>query len=177
MFVLALLVAACGGTSTRGAPEPSSAPISISPSASPAASNPATAAQTTLLAAYAATYHDVETAVRAGKVDSPALGQHAVDGALDQLRQGVEQYLNLGVLPVGVPVLHAHVTSVDLDTNPAQAVVASCPSAPRLVNRKTGQPVTFKALPANPVTVDLETVQGQWVVSLFTVDRSRSCSG
>jgi hypothetical protein len=140
-------------------------------------SNSGTSAQTSLLAAYAATYDDVETAVRVGKVDSPALGQHAVDGALDQLRQGVEQYLNLGVLPVGVPALHAHVTSVDLETTPAQAVVASCPSAPRLVNRKTGKPDPFKTLPANPVTVDMETVQGHWVVSLFQVDRSRSCSG
>lgn len=105
-------------------------------------SDTAAAAQANLLAAYAATYADVEAAVRAGNVDSAGLGRHAVDGALDQLRQGVEQYLNLGVVPIGVPELHAHVTSVELDISPAQAVVDSCPSAPRLVNRKTGEPVT-----------------------------------
>lgn len=87
--------------------------------------------------------------------------------ALDQLQQGVEQYLNLGVVPVGVSALHARVASVNVGANPAQAVVASCPSSPRLVNRKTNKPVPFKALPANPVTVDLQTVQGHWVVSFL----------
>lgn len=177
LLLLLLLVAACGGTSTAHSASPSFSPTSPSPSAGPGVSDTAAAAQANLLAAYAATYADVESAVRAGKVDSAGLGRHAVDGALDQLRQGVEQYLNLGVVPIGVPELHAHVTSMALNISPAQAVVDSCPSAPRLVNRKTGEPVTFKALPANPVTVDLQTVQGSWVVSLFKVDRTRTCSG
>lgn len=176
--LLALLIAACGGPAAGHDARPSlPPPPSTSSSASPAASNLALATESSLFAAYAGTYVDVETAVRVGKVDSAVLGQHAVDGALDQLRQGVEQYLNLGVLPIGVPDLHARVSSVDLDTSPAQAVVSSCPAAPRLVNRETGKPVTFKALPANPVTVDLQTLQGRWVVAFFKVDRSRSCSG
>lgn len=114
--------------------------------------------------------------MREGSIHSAALARHAIPPALDQLQQGVEQYLNLGVVPVGLPELHSRVTSVNLGARPAQAVVASCPSAPRLVNRKTSQPVSFKALPANPVTVDLETVQGHWVVTFFKVDRSKTCS-
>ena len=115
--------------------------------------------------------------MREGSIHSAALGRHAISPALNQLQQGVEQYLNLGVVPVGIPSLHARVASVSLGSIPAQAVVASCPAAPRLVNRKTGQPVPFKALPANPVTVDLQTVHGHWVVSFFKVDRSKTCSG
>lgn len=65
---------------------------------------------------------------------------------------------------------------MNVGANPAQSVVASCLSSPRLVNRKTNKPVPFKALPANPVTVDLQTVQGHWVVSFFKVDRSKTCS-
>jgi len=139
-------------------------------------SDPNAAIRPALLSAYAATYTDVEVAVRDGSIRSAALGRHAIPPALDQLQQAVEQYLNLGVVPVGVPSLNARVASVNLGAIPGQAVVASCPSAPRLVNRRTGQPVPFKALPANPVTVDLQTVQGHWVVTFFKVDRSKTCS-
>ncbi|MHB1887250.1 MAG: hypothetical protein ACYCVV_20105 [Acidimicrobiales bacterium] len=153
----------------------------MSPSAGPSASatpsaDPTEAIRPTLLAAYAATYTDVEAAVREGSIHSTTLGRHAIPPALDQLQQGVEQYLNIGVVPVGVPSLNARIASVNLGVSPAQAVVAACPAAPRLVSRKTSKPVPFKALPANPVTVDLQTVQGHWVVSFFKVDRSKTCS-
>jgi hypothetical protein len=146
-------------------------PASTSPSA-----DPTNAAGSLALAAYAATYTDVTAAVRAGDAKSALLKRHAIPPALSQLQQGVTQYLQLGVLPVGVPNLHAQVTSINLDEAPMQAVVASCPAAPRLVSAKTGKPVSFKSLPANPVTVDLETVQGRWVVSFFKVDRTRACA-
>ncbi|MHB8448966.1 MAG: hypothetical protein ACYDAQ_00610 [Mycobacteriales bacterium] len=132
--------------------------------------------RTALLSAYAATYIDVTLAVRQGNFRSAVLGRHAIAPALDQLQLAAEQYLRLGVVPVGVPVLGARVTSLRLDETPMEAVVASCPGAPTLVARGTGKPVAFRALPSNPVTVDLQTFQGRWVVSFFKVDRSKTCS-
>lgn len=172
VFCLLLLpVAACGASSHATATRSSSpAPTS------PITPNPSASASAAVIAAYTGTYADVEDAVRAGSLDSSALGRHATGAAVDQLKQGVEQYINLGVVPVGVPVLHARVTSVVLAANPPEAVIAACPAAPALVNLKSGQPVQSKALPPNPVTVNLQTLQGHWVVSLFTADRSKTCS-
>jgi len=126
---------------------------------------------------YAATYSDVALAVRVGSIHSVSLTRHAIAPALDQLQQGVEQYLTLGVVPVGVPSLHARVVSVSLVSSPADAVLSACPGSPALVSRTTHQPVKFRSLPPNPVKVDLQIVAGRWVVSLFEVDRRRTCSG
>lgn len=169
--LLLLPIAACSGSS-HGTATRSSSPAGTSPSVP----NPSVAASAAVIAAYTGTYADVEDAVRAGSLDSPALGRHATGAAVAQLKQGVEQYLNLGVVPVGVPVLHARVTSLMLGASPPAAVIAACPAAPALVNLKSGQPVQSKALPPNLVTVNLQTLQGHWVVSLFTVDRSKTCS-
>ena len=114
--------------------------------------------------------------MREGSIHSAALARHAIPPAEYELQGDVEQYLKLGVVPVGVPALHARVTSINLSANPEQAVLAACPGAPRLVDIKTGGPITSHSLPPNPFTVTLQTLQGRWVVSYFKVDRSKTCS-
>lgn len=130
-----------------------------------------------MVAAYTSTYADVEAAVRAGSAQSPLLGRHAIPPAEYQLQTDVEQYLKLGVVPVGVPDLHAKVVSLDLTGSPQQAEIAACPSAPQLAYLQNGKPATTTSLPPNPFTVTLQTTQGHWVVSYFKIDRSKTCSG
>lgn len=130
-----------------------------------------------MIAAYNATFADVEAAVRAGDAQSPLLGRHAIPPAEYQLQTDVEQFLKLGVVPAGAPVLHAKVTSLDLTGVPEQATLVSCPEALRLLDLRTGQLVTSKSLPPNPFTVTLQTTLGRWVVSYFQADRSKTCSG
>lgn len=177
-FLLALLVGACGGTSSAHSASPPLSPTSPSPTvASPSPSDSRAAVQARLIAAYEGTYADVEAAVMAGKAESPFLARHAVPPAEYQLQTDVEQYLKLGVVPAGVPKLHADVASLDLTSSPEQATLTSCPAALKLVNLKTGEPVASRSLPSNPFTVTLQTMQGHWVVSYFKVDRSKTCSG
>ena len=104
------------------------------------------------------------------------LARHAIPPAEYQLQTSVEQYLKLGVVPSGVPQLHAEVVSVDLTGSPEQATLASCPAALSLLDLKTGKAVVSRSLPPNPFTVTLQTMQGHWVVSYFKVDRSKTCS-
>ena len=171
-----LALAACSSSTPHAAaPSPSTSSASSTPSAT-LSSDPNAAIRPALLSAYAATYTDVETAVREGSIHSPALARHAIPPAEYELQGDVEQYLKLGVVPVGVPELHARVTSINLSANPQQAVLAACPGAPRLVDIKTGGPITSHSLPPNPFTVTLQTLQGRWVVSYFKVDRSKTCS-
>lgn len=170
--LLLLTLAACGG-SAHGTATRSSFPALMSQSGP----NPSASATAAALAAYTGTYADVEAAVRAGDASSPLLGRHAIPPAEYQLQSDAEQYLKLGVVPVGMPALHAQVASLDLAESPQQAIVTACPGAPRLVDLKTGQPVAAQALPPNPFTVTLQTTQGHWAVSYFKIDRSKTCSG
>lgn len=170
---LTLSAAACS-SSSPGAQTPPSQPVT-SPASSSSAPSPSV--QSLLLAAYDGTYTDVEAAVRKHDSNSPLLGRHAVPPAKFQLQTDVEQYLKLGVVPVGIPALHAKVASLDLTTSPNQAILTACPGAPRLVDLKTGKPVKERALPPNPFTVTLQTTQGHWAVSYFKINRSKTCSG
>ena len=154
----------------------SSAPVVPAITAS-ASGTPTGTADVAVLAAYAATYDDVTAAVRAHDSQSSLLSRHAVPPAEYELQSDVEQYLKLGVVPVGAPDLHARVTSLTAGGTSSAATVAACPDAPQLVDSSTGQPVSASPLPPNPFTVTLETVQGRWVVSEFKVDRSATCSG
>lgn len=129
------------------------------------------------MSVYAATYTDVEAAVRAGRIHSASLSGHAVAPALNQLQFAVEQYLRVGVVPVGVPPLDARVTGVHTDENPMEAVLTACPASPPLVSLSTGKPVAFRAIARNLVTVDFQSARGRWVVSYLDVNRKLTCAG
>jgi hypothetical protein len=175
--LLACLAAACGGASTAHIAAPSVSPtVASTVVASPTPSDSAAAAQASLIAAYKGTYYDVEAAVKAGNAMSPLLARHSIPPAEYQLQTDVGQYLKLGVVPSGVPQLHAEVASLDLSSSPEQATLTSCPAALKLLDLKTGKAVTSRSLPPNPFTVTLQTRQGHWVVSYFKVDRSKTCS-
>lgn len=170
---LTLAAAACSSTSP-GAQAPPSQPVT-SPASSSSSSSPSV--ESLLLAAYEGTYTDVEAAVRKHDSNSPLLGRHAIAPAEYQLQTAVEQYLRLGVVPAGVPALHARVMSLDLSASPEQATLKSCPAAVQLVDLKTGKPAKSRSLPPNPFTVTLQTVQGRWKVSYFKANRRATCSG
>lgn len=170
---LTFSAAACS-SSSPGAQAPPSQPVSTPVSSS---SSPSPSVQSLLLAAYEGTYTDVEAAVRKHDSNSPLLGRHAVPPAKFQLQTDVEQYLRLGVVPAGVPALHAVVASLDETSSPETATLTSCPAVLRLLDLKTGKPVQSKSLPPNPFTVTLQTSQGHWVVSYFKVNRRKTCSG
>ncbi|MHB8341739.1 MAG: hypothetical protein ACYDB7_11285 [Mycobacteriales bacterium] len=174
-----LAVAACN-SSTHHDSSPSASsdgPSSIVPSSSASATtDPAAVVAATLVSAYAATYGDVEAAVRQGDAQSRVLARHAIPPAEYELQGDVEQYLKLGITPVGVPDLHARVLSVNLTLVPEEAVLVSCPGAQRLVYRSSGKPVTVRRLPSNPFTVSLQMVNGRWVVSYFQANRSKTCT-
>lgn len=172
---LCLIVAAAAACSSSS-PRPESTTVAPSTLASSPSSNPTDAVQAQLLAAYEGTYSDVEAAVRKHDASSALLARHAIPPAEDQLQTDVEQYLKLGVVPAGVPALHATVTSLELSSSPEQATLTSCPAALRLLDLKTGKPVKSRSLPPNPFTVTLQTTQGHWVVSYFKADRSKTCS-
>lgn len=175
---LPLVLAACSASPNKvaGPGQSSASPASASPSVSSTApADPALAA--TLVSVYAATYTDVEAAVRVGGIHSASLSRHAVAPALNQLQFAVEQYLRVGVVPVGVPSLDARVTAVNTDENPMEAVLVACPAAPPLVSLSTGKPVAFRAIARNPITVDLQSARGRWVVSYLDVNRKLTCAG
>jgi hypothetical protein len=168
---LGLLVACSSG-------RPTASPAPTLSTATPSASaDPTAAVQAQLIAAYVGTYTDVEAAVRRHDASSPLLARHAIPPAEYQLQTDVEQYLKLGVLPAGVPALHARVASLALAGSSPQATLIACPAALRLLDLKTGKPVKSRSLPPNPFTVTLQTVQGRWVVSFFKADRNKTCSG
>jgi hypothetical protein len=174
LCILALPVAACSNSSPTPQSQASTPPVTSPVSSSSA---PTPSVQSLLIAAYEGTYTDVEAAVRKHNSSSPLLAQHAIGPAKYQLQTAVEQYLRLGVVPAGVPALHATVTSLDLSSSPEQATLKSCPAAIKLLDLKTGKPAKSKSLPPNPFTVTLQTVQGRWKVSYFKADRRTTCSG
>jgi hypothetical protein len=170
--VVSLIAACSSGSDPQSSPPPTTLPTSASPS-----TDPSPTVQAEVIAAYIATYADVTAAVRQRDAMSKVLGRHAIPPAEFQLQQGAAEYLKLGVIPVGVPSLHAKVTSIDVGASPPNAIVTACPQASRLVDARTGHAVATRATALNPVTVDLQLTRGRWLVTFFKVDRKATCAG
>jgi hypothetical protein len=163
---VAVALAASGCShGARATDDPSASPTTASPTPSRTPDKAAIAKQG-MIAAYRATFTDVQVAVAQQNANSAVLGRHAIGGARNILILEARSFLQDGVVPKGVPRTIVTVSSLNLANNPAFGQLRSCvdPSTVQTLDKRTGKPARGWVTRPQTVSVRMIFSQGRWVM-------------
>jgi hypothetical protein len=163
---VAVALAASGCShGARATADPSASPTTASPTPSRTPDKTAIAKQE-MIAAYRATFTDVQAAVAQQNANSPLLGRHAIGGARNILILSARFYLDYGVVEKGVPRTTVTVTKLSLDSAPFGELRACVDSSTvRIVERKTGKPAKGFFTRPRTSTARMIVWRGHWVMA------------
>lgn len=177
MATVTLLAGGCSH-SARATPKPSASPsaTTLPPSASPTPDRAAVAASQAI-AAYRATFVDVNEAVAHRNSSDPVLARHAGSSALVFLAATVRFYVTQDVGLSGIPKLRLGITSTSLSAIPPNVLLQACvdPRSQQHVDRRTGRPASGFILKPRPQTVLVQQHGGRWTVDAIRADAKRTC--
>ena len=163
---VAVALAASGCShGARATADPSASPTTASPTPSRTPDKAAIAKQG-MIAAYRATFTDLQAAVAQQNANSPVLGRHAIGGARNILVLAARFDLDYGVVEKGVPRTAVTVTALNLYNNPPFGQLRACVDAStvRVIDRKTGRPARGFFSHEQTDAVRMVLSQGRWVM-------------
>jgi hypothetical protein len=172
---IAVALAASGCShGARATDDPSASPTTASPTPSRAPDKLAIAKQE-IIAAYRATFADVNVAVIHRNRNDSALNRHAIGGGRIQLVQSVDFYLKADVVPRGLPQTRIAFKSLSLYGDPPLATITACVDSSRvpLVDARSGK--LAKGFVSKPGLdkVIFRVSRGRWMVEAFKFGTTR----
>ncbi len=176
LAVTAAFAAAGCSHPARANPKPSPPAASPSPSVSPSP-DPIAVATREAVAAYRATFSDVNEAVAHRNWDDPALSRHAGSATQAFLAATARFFVTQGVMLKGLPALRLQVTSTSLTTAPPNVRLWVCvdPRTQRYLDRRTGRPASGFILVPRPQTVLVQQHPQAWTVDAIKAQPKRTC--
>ena len=180
--VVGLVVAVAGLTASgcshgaRATTKPSPPATFPSPSPSPSLNEEAMATSQAI-AAYKATFLDVNEAVSHRNSSDPALMRHSGSSALAFFAATARFYITQDVTLKGMPALRLQVVSTSLTATPPNVLLQACvdPRAQQHLDRQTGRPAAGFILKPRPQAVLVQQRQERWLVDAVKADPKRTC--
>jgi hypothetical protein len=169
LCVAALVLAACGPSSTTPATTSQTLPsASTTPSVSRVTAD--------VLAAYRTMWANLVTAAETSDYQSPLLSQHASGAALSLLVQGLARDQLHGIVTRGETIHYPRVTSLSPSGIPTRASIADCFDDTRWLEYKTSGGLA-KNTPGGrrAAAADVVKTAGTWKVSQITVRATGTC--
>ena len=173
LCAVVLLLAGCGGSSTRSEARPSRAPAP-----GPSSLDPAAAAKQQVLAAYQGMFDAEVKALNTNSLAGTEVEMYASENQLANIKDVAFKDMMNNVVMTGQPAYTVQSVAVDLDAVPHTATVTLCFDNKDWtpINKVTGKSVAAPGQPQRYVSTGrLRTIGTRWVVIDGTTDRERRC--
>lgn len=170
-------VTACSGAPTSPAAASKTSAASAAAPAPSSGSMPGPPAQAAL-AAYVAAWADAADVEDGGNYKDPRLERHIAGNLLETIAEDDYVEEAHGVASRGMPILHPHVSAVNLSSHPPTVTITDCIDFRHFIQyyAATGRQygVVQTGLSANTSTVTL--INGSWMVTSAATGADGSCS-
>ncbi len=177
-----LLALAAGAACSDARPSTSPPAATRTPTPTPTSSSPTRDPEASAEAAVLAAYHAFWAAATEARAHPerrhPELAKYAIDKALAAQQATILLYRQQGIVEQGKPKLDPQVVALDIDAEPATAVIRDCVDVTnvRAIYRRTGKSALAPSKTFRHVSTSKATVfYGRWVIREVTTNRGQQC--